>query len=148
MTFKIYTDGSCHGNPGPGGWAFIVLKEDLIQFQESGSMKNTTNNQMELSAAIKGIEYILKSNTDSNIKLFTDSKYVIDGINSWIHGWKKNNWKTASRQPVKNIELWKQLDDLVKRVTIEWVWVKGHSGEVMNEKVDQLANSAALRGVS
>jgi ribonuclease HI len=73
---------------------------------------------------------------------------VIDGINSWIHGWKKNNWKTASRQPVKNIELWQQLDDLVKRVTIEWVWVKGHSGEVMNEKVDQLANSAALRGVT
>ena len=101
MSFKIYTDGSCHGNPGPGGWAFIVVAKDEVVKEKSGSMEKTTNNQMELSAAIEGLFYFNEQIESKEVELFTDSKYVIDGINSWIHGWKKNNWRTSTKKPVK-----------------------------------------------
>ena len=135
-SIKIYTDGACRGNPGIGGWGAI------IQFQNNskelfGGRAETTNNQMEMQAVIEGLKALKEP---CRIILYTDSKYVIDGITTWIHGWKKNNWKTASKKPVKNMELWQELDQLVNQHEITWKWVKGHAGIPGNERADELAN--------
>ena len=136
---KIYTDGSCLGNPGNGGWAAIIM-DDKKKIQIKGSKKNTTNNQMELLAPIKALKKIPKG---SNVQIFTDSKYVKSGITEWIHNWKKNGWKTASKQPVKNKDLWTELDHMTNEFQIKWSWVKGHSTDVLNNEVDLIAREAA-----
>ena len=133
---EIYTDGACRGNPAAGGWGvYLLYKNEKKEFY--GGKLNTTNNQMELTAAIEGLK-VLKE--PCKVKLYTDSKYVMDGINSWIANWKKNNWKTASKKDVKNKDLWIELDAETCKHEIEWVWVKGHSGIIGNEKADALAN--------
>ena len=133
---NIYTDGACKGNPGPGGWGALIVLEDE-QIELSGGKKETTNNQMELMAVIKSLEHF-----DNKIDaiIYTDSKYVMDGITNYIKRWKINGWKTASKKPVKNSELWKSLDSLNNFHNIQWNWVKGHSGHPGNEKADALAN--------
>ena len=136
---KIYTDGSCIGNPGNGGWAAIII-DDEKKTKIKGSKKNTTNNQMELLAPIKALKKILKG---SKVQIFTDSKYVKLGITEWIHNWKKNGWKTANKQPVKNKELWTELDLLTNEFKISWHWVKAHSTDKLNNEVDLLARKAA-----
>jgi ribonuclease HI len=136
---KIYTDGSCIGNPGKGGWAAIIIINDK-KTQITGSQENTTNNQMELLAPIKALNKIPRG---SKIQIFTDSKYVKSGITEWIHNWKKNGWKTANKQSVKNKELWTELDLLTKKFQIKWSWVKGHSTDKLNNEVDLLAREAA-----
>ncbi|MDC0167979.1 ribonuclease HI [bacterium] len=136
---KIYTDGSCLGNPGNGGWAAIIIidgKKNKI----NGSKKNTTNNQMELLAPIQALKKIEKGN---KVQIFTDSKYVKSGITEWIHNWKKNGWKTTNKQPVKNKELWTELDHLSNEFEIEWSWVKAHSTDKLNNEVDLLAKESA-----
>ena len=136
---KIYTDGSCLENPGNGGWAAIIFmsNEKIII---SGRKKNTTNNQMELMAAIEALKKIPK---DQEVQMYTDSKYVKMGITEWIKKWSQNDWKTSSKQKVKNIELWKELNDISKKQKIEWHWVKAHAGNPNNEEVDELAKKAA-----
>ena len=136
---KIYTDGSCLENPGNGGWAAIIFmnNEKIII---SGRKKNTTNNQMELMAAIEALK---KIPIDQEIQMYTDSKYVKMGITEWIKKWSQNDWKTSSKQRVKNIELWKELNDISKKHKIEWHWVKAHAGNPNNEEVDELAKKAA-----
>ena len=136
---KIYTDGSCLGNPGNGGWAAIII-DDNKKIQIKGSKKDTTNNQMELLAPIKALKKIPKG---SNVQIFTDSKYVKSGITEWIHNWKKNGWKTANKQPVKNKELWTELDDLTYEFKIKWSWVKSHSNNALNNEVDLIARKEA-----
>ena len=136
---KIYTDGSCIGNPGNGGWAAIIIK-DGKKIQIKGSKKNTTNNQMELLAPIEALKKIPKG---SKVQIFTDSKYVKSGITEWIHNWKKNGWKTADKQPVKNEELWEELDLLANEFKISWNWVKAHSTDQLNNEVDLIARQAA-----
>ncbi len=136
---SVYTDGSCLGNPGNGGWAFIVVGEKDISFR-SGFEKNTTNNRMELLAAIKALEYLEQY---ENITINTDSNYVKQGITTWIFNWKKNNWKTSTKQTVKNKELWERLDDLNQRKNINWSWVKAHNIDKFNNQVDDLARKAA-----
>ena len=136
---KIYTDGSCLENPGNGGWAAIIFmnNEKIII---SGHKKNTTNNQMELMAAIEALKKIPK---DQEVQIYTDSKYVKMGITEWIEKWSQNNWKTSSKQKVKNLELWTELNEISKKHKIEWFWVKGHAGDPINEEVDTLAKKAA-----
>ena len=136
---KIYTDGSCLENPGNGGWAAIII-DDGKKTQIKGSKKNTTNNQMELLAPIEALKKIPKG---SKIEIFTDSKYVKSGITEWIHNWKKNGWKTADKQPVKNKELWEELDLLANQFEIVWNWVKAHSTDQLNNEVDLIAREAA-----
>ena len=136
---KIYTDGSCLENPGNGGWAAIII-DDEKKTQIKGSKKNTTNNQMELLAPIEALKKIPK---DSKVQIFTDSKYVKSGITEWIHNWKKNGWKTADKQPVKNKELWEELDLLANKFEISWNWVKAHSTDRLNNEVDLIAREAA-----
>ena len=136
---KIYTVGSCLGNPGNGGWAAIII-DDKKKIQIKGSKKDTTNNQMELLAPIKALKKIPKG---SSVQIFTDSKYVKSGITEWIHNWKKNGWKTANKQPVKNKELWNELDNLTEKFEIKWSWVKGHSTDTLNNEVDLIAREAA-----
>ena len=136
---KIYTDGSCLENPGNGGWAAIII-DDEKKTQIKGSKKNTTNNQMELLAPIEALKKIPKG---SKIEIFTDSKYVKSGITEWIHNWKKNGWKTADKQPVKNKELWTELDLLNNEFEISWNWVKAHSNDKLNNEVDLIAREAA-----
>ena len=136
---KIYTDGSCLSNPGNGGWAAIINNDgDVVQI--SGSEKNTTNNKMELMAPIKALQEIKKN---QQVEIYTDSKYVKLGITEWIHKWTKNNWKTSKKEPVKNKELWVELYDLNKSFEINWIWVKAHAGNTLNEEVDLLAKKAA-----
>ena len=132
----IYTDGACRGNPGPGGWGALI-KFDTAEKEIFGGCNNTTNNQMELSAAIEGLSTLKEP---CNVELFTDSKYVMDGITQWIQNWKKNNWKTSAKKEVKNKELWQQLDQLMAYHQVQWQWVKGHSGDPGNETADLLAN--------
>ena len=136
---KIYTDGSCLGNPGLGGWAAIIFLNDK-KIKIKGKKKNTTNNQMELMAPIKALK---KIPAGKKVQIYTDSKYVKIGITEWIKSWKKNNWKTSSKKKVKNKDLWKELDRLSEKHQIKWLWVKGHSGDIVNEEVDQLAKEAA-----
>jgi len=135
---EIYTDGACRGNPGVGGWGAILKYDDKIK-EINGFSKETTNNIMELSAVIKALKEL---NRSCNIIITTDSNYVKDGITKWIHNWKKNGWKTANKKPVKNKELWLELDNLVMQHQINWKWIKGHSGHPENERADQLANQA------
>jgi ribonuclease HI len=132
---EIFTDGSCLGNPGPGGWGVILRWRDTEKELHGGDL-DTTNNRMELMAAIKGVEALSQS---SSAILTTDSKYVMEGITEWIHGWKKRDWLTAAKKPVKNKDLWIRLDNALVGKELEWRWVKGHSGHLENERVDKLA---------
>ena len=135
---EIFTDGACRGNPGPGGWA-ALLRSQGIEKMLSGAEPETTNNQMELMAAIQGLEALKRT---SSVALTTDSQYVRQGITQWIHGWKRNGWKTSQKQPVKNKELWQRLDAAVESHDVQWHWVNAHSGHEENERVDQAANDA------
>ena len=132
----IYTDGACRGNPGPGGWGalikFVSMEKEIF-----GGKNDTTNNQMELLAAIEGLAALKEP---CSVEIFTDSKYVMDGITQWIKNWKKNNWRTAAKKEVKNKELWQKLDYLISKHQVQWHWVKGHSGDAGNEAADLLAN--------
>ena len=136
---KVYTDGSCLENPGKGGWAAIIINESG-RIEIKGSKENTTNNQMELTAPIMALKKIPQG---SKVQIFTDSKYVKSGITEWIHNWKKNGWKTADKKEVKNKNLWTKLDDLSNAFDIEWIWVKAHSNNELNNEVDLLARSSA-----
>ena len=135
---KIYTDGSCIGNPGAGGWAAIIL-DDKNEKIISGNKNNTTNNQMELFAAIKALSHF---NKKKSFKIFTDSNYVKDGITKWIKNWKKNNWMTSKKKPVKNKDLWIKLNNLCSKNKITWKWIKGHSTNKFNNLADDLATQA------
>ena len=135
---KIYTDGACRGNPGVGGWGAILKYDNSIK-EINGFSKQTTNNIMELTAVIKSLKQL---NRACNIIITTDSIYVKNGITEWVHNWKKNGWKTANKKPVKNKNLWLELDDLVTNHKIQWEWIKGHSGHPENERADTLANLA------
>lgn len=136
---EIYTDGACSGNPGPGGWGVLIRELDKEDTEISGGEKDTTNNRMELLAAIKALESI---ENNKEIIIYTDSNYVKDGITQWISNWKKNNWKTSNKKPVKNVDLWIKLDNAIQNKKINWKWVKGHDGNEGNEKADFLAQSA------
>ena len=136
---KVYTDGSCLENPGKGGWAAIIINESG-RIEIKGSKENTTNNQMELTAPIMALKKIPQG---SKVQIFTDSKYVKSGITEWIHNWKKNGWKTKDKKEVKNKNLWTKLDDLSNAFDIEWIWVKAHSTDELNNEVDLLARSSA-----
>ena len=136
MEITIYTDGACSGNPGIGGWGAVILNHEDKPILLKGGLQNTTNNQMELMAAIESLKYFKKP---KKILIFTDSKYVMNGIETWIKNWKKNGWKTASKKPVKNRDLWEKLDKEIERHKINWQWVKGHAGNINNEKADFLA---------
>ena len=153
---KLYTDGACSQNPGPGGWAFVMILKDLYGTQDeqellrgSGGEKLTTNNRMELMAVIQALtayqKKILPEYAGYPLTLHTDSQYVQQGISSWIKKWKLNGWKTASREPVKNQDLWQQLDALAAQLSLEWMWVKGHAGNRYNELCDSLAVDASKR---
>jgi ribonuclease HI len=133
---EIFTDGACKGNPGPGGWG-VLLRWNGKEKELFGGQAHTTNNRMELTAVIEALSALRRS---SRVRLHTDSTYVANGITAWIHDWKRRDWRTADRKPVKNIELWKRLDELASRHDIEWVWVRGHSGHDGNERADALAN--------
>ena len=139
----IYTDGACSGNPGPGGWGVLLIYGDTRK-EVCGGEQLTTNNRMELTAAIMALEALKRP---CEIDLHTDSQYVKGGVTGWIHGWKRNGWKTSDKKPVKNVDLWQRLDAAAGRHKIEWKWVKGHAGDVMNERADGLARAAitALR---
>ncbi len=138
QTVVIYTDGGCRGNPGPGGWGAILQFGDHEK-EMYGFEAETTNNRMELTAAIKALEVL---NRSCHVELTTDSQYVRQGITEWLEAWKARGWKTASKKPVKNKDLWQQLDEAVQRHSINWHWIKGHSGHEGNERADQLANRA------
>ena len=133
---EIFTDGACRGNPGPGGWG-AILRLARNEKELWGGARETTNNRMELTAVIRALEALKRPVSG---RVHTDSQYVLKGINEWIHGWKRNGWKTASRQPVKNADLWERLDALSRQHKLEWVWVKGHAGHPENESADALAN--------
>ena len=138
---KIYTDGACSGNPGPGGWGAVLIyngtEKDIY-----GGENDTTNNRMELMAAIKSLEELKKP---CDVDLYTDSNYVRNGIMTWIHDWKKRGWKTADKKPVKNVDLWQKLDELSAKHQVKWHWVKGHNGDPLNERADALARSGIAK---
>ena len=136
---EVFTDGACKGNPGPGGWG-VLLRIGHHEKEMSGSEPDTTNNRMEMLAAIKALEAL---NQPCRVTLHTDSKYVLDGITRWVFGWQKNGWKTADRKPVKNADLWQALVAAARPHQVEWVWVRGHDGHPENERVDRLASDAA-----
>lgn len=137
-TIVIHTDGACSGNPGPGGWG-AILHWKGHEKELSGAEAETTNNRMELMAAIAALEALKRRST---VRLVTDSTYVRDGVTKWIHGWKRNGWKTAAKKPVKNEDLWKRLDAIASTHDVTWEWVKGHAGHPENERADQLAREA------
>ncbi|PHR60580.1 MAG: ribonuclease HI [Robiginitomaculum sp.] len=132
----MYTDGACRGNPGPGGWGALLIF-GKTEKEISGGEDDTTNNRMELMAAIEGLNQLKRA---CQVTLHTDSKYVLDGITKWLPGWKKRNWKTAGKKPVKNQDLWERLEQATQRHEMEWIWVKGHAGHDGNERADELAN--------
>lgn len=136
MKVELYTDGACKGNPGPGGWGALLRYGDKEK-ELCGGESDTTNNRMELMAVIEGLKALSRS---CEVILTTDSKYVMQGINDWLTGWKRNGWKTAAKKPVKNQDLWQALDEQCARHKIEWRWVKGHAGHAENERADELAN--------
>jgi ribonuclease HI len=133
---EIFTDGACRGNPGPGGWG-VLMRYNGHEKELYGGEKDTTNNRMELTAVIEGLNSLTRK---CHVRITTDSVYVKDGISSWIHNWKKRNWQTAAKKPVKNQDLWQALDKAVQEHEVEWAWVKGHSGHPENERADELAN--------
>ena len=133
---ELFTDGACRGNPGPGGWGALLRYGDIERTLYGGQLQ-TTNNQMELMAVIKGLEALTKS---CQVVVTSDSKYVLSGITEWLENWKRRGWKTANKKPVQNVALWQQLDELVAQHEVQWNWVKGHSGHRENEIADQLAN--------
>ncbi|MCW1428011.1 ribonuclease HI [Novosphingobium sp. JCM 18896] len=137
---EVFTDGACKGNPGPGGWG-ALLRMGQHEKEMSGSDPQTTNNRMEMTAVIKGLSALIEP---CDVTVYTDSKYVIDGITKWVNGWKRNGWVNASKQPVRNADLWHELIDAAKRHQVKWQWVRGHAGHVENERVDKLASDAAL----
>jgi len=139
MKYKIYTDGACSGNPGPGGWGAVIFDQNNKQKNISGSEKNTTNNRMELLAAIMSLK---KIKINSEVVIFTDSIYVKNGITEWMKNWKKNGWKNSSKKPVKNKDLWVKLDKLCEANSVSWKWVKGHSTNEFNNLADELATKA------
>ncbi len=142
LELKAFTDGACSGNPGPGGWGVVlqaINAGEIVKERElSGGAGETTNNQMELMAAISALETLDHAST---ITVVTDSSYVKDGVSTWIHGWKRNGWKTAAKKPVKNVELWQRLDAAQARHNVTWEWVKGHAGHPENERADALARA-------
>jgi ribonuclease HI len=135
---ELFTDGACKGNPGLGGWGVLIKNSNILN-ELKGFQQLTTNNRMELIAVIEGLKSIKEN---AHIEITTDSMYVKNGINQWINNWKRNGWKTAAKKPVKNKDLWQELDELVQNYSIKWIWVKGHSGHPGNERADQLANEA------
>ncbi|TCP36646.1 ribonuclease HI [Sphingomonas sp. BK235] len=137
---EMFTDGACKGNPGPGGWG-VVIRAGSHEKELSGGEPVTTNNRMELTAAIEGLSALTRP---CRVKLMTDSRYVMDGLTKWIHGWRRNGWKTADKKPVKNAELWQALLAAAEPHRVEWEWVKGHAGHPENERADRLASDAAL----
>ncbi len=136
QTIEIYTDGACRGNPGPGGWGVVLIAGKHRKTLHGGERK-TTNNRMELTAAIEALNALKGSR---KVVLHTDSKYVMDGITSWMANWKKRGWKTAAKKPVKNVDLWQALDEAASRHEVDWKWVRGHTGNAGNEEADALAN--------
>lgn len=139
---EIFTDGACKGNPGPGGWG-VILRMGQHEKEMSGSDPDTTNNRMEMTGAIRGLNALIEP---CQVTLYTDSRYVIDGMTKWVHGWQKKGWVNASKQPVRNADLWHELIEAVRRHKVDWQWVRGHAGHAENERVDKLASDAA-RGV-
>ena len=144
-SIKIYTDGGCSGNPGKGGWAYVIIRqtplgEEIIRKQQ-GAEKNTTNNRMELTAVIEALR-ALKTIEQHQAVLYTDSQYVQKGIGEWIHNWKRNSWRTSDKKPVKNQDLWMELDSLAADLSISWEWVKGHAGNKYNEMCDSMTQAA------
>lgn len=133
---QMYTDGACRGNPGPGGWG-VLLRAGKRERELFGGEYDTTNNRMELTAAIEGLDALRRS---CSVELFTDSRYVMQGVTEWLEGWKARGWKTSARKPVKNKDLWQRLDEACQRHEIEWRWVRGHTGHEGNERADALAN--------
>jgi ribonuclease HI len=140
-TVEIFTDGACSGNPGPGGWG-ALLRYGGVEKELSGAESETTNNRMELTAAIEALAALTRP---SRVRLTTDSTYVRDGITRWIHDWKAKGWKTADRKPVKNVDLWQRLEEALERHEVEWHWVRGHTGHPENERADALARAAIKR---
>ena len=140
MSIKVYTDGACKGNPGPGGWG-VYIQSNVDEKELYGGNPETTNNQMEMQAALEALKHLKDEN--EVIELYTDSNYLRQGITEWIHKWKKNNWKTAAKKPVANRDLWIEISDLNEKMTVEWNWVKGHAGDPGNERADELANIGA-----
>ena len=139
MKYIIYTDGACSGNPGPGGWGVVIIDEKNNHIELSGSEKSTTNNRMELLAPIKALKKIKE---EANITIFTDSTYLKNGITEWIKKWEINGWKSANKKPIKNKDLWQELNKLTQKKDIAWKWVKAHAGNPLNELADQLATKA------
>jgi ribonuclease HI len=144
---KIYTDGGCSGNPGPGGWAYVIVKQTSggaeIMAQNKGGEKDTTNNRMELSAAIEALRVLkTRDGFPHCAVLYTDSQYVQKGISEWIHNWKRNSWRSSDKKPVKNTDLWKELDSLAEELSISWEWIRGHAGNEFNEMCDRLTQEA------
>ena len=133
---QVWTDGACSGNPGPGGWG-VLIKDGDNETEKHGGEPATTNNRMELTAVIRALQALKRP---CRARIHTDSQYVQLGISRWIHSWKKNGWKTADKKPVKNADLWRELDELAQKHNVEWVWVKGHAGDEGNERADALAN--------
>jgi len=152
VLIHIYTDGGCSGNPGPGGWAYVIIEnreqgtgngeDSVILAEKWGGEKNTTNNRMELLAVISALRALKAKTPAPQLKLYTDSQYVQRGITEWIHAWKRNSWRTSKKEPVKNQDLWLELDALAAEFPITWVWVKGHAGNVFNERCDALTQKA------
>lgn len=138
LEVELFTDGACSGNPGPGGWG-VVMRCDGLENEFSGGESHTTNNRMELLAAIKGLEALSR---EAHVHIYTDSTYLRNGITTWIHKWKKNQWRTSGKRPVKNIDLWKRLEQALANHVITWYWVRGHSGHPGNERADDLARMA------
>jgi len=139
VKYTIYTDGACSGNPGPGGWGAVIFDEKEKQYNISGNVKDTTNNRMELMAPIMALK---KVKSMSNVMIFTDSTYVKNGITEWIKKWEKNGWKSSSKKPVKNKDLWIKLNDLCQKNKVQWKWIKGHSNNKYNNLADELATEA------
>jgi ribonuclease HI len=142
---EIYTDGGCSGNPGPGGWAYVIIRDEVLISEKWGAEMQTTNNRMELQAVISALEFLSKEDIgDEKISIYTDSQYVQKGITLWLADWEKRGWKTSDKKPVKSKELWQRLEALARHFHINWVWIKGHAGNKYNERCDGLTRIAIV----